>query len=77
MVEGTDDRQDYRVKESLYILLNVAKNYYADLLWYHSEGAKVALPYLDQWAIQSEIAKKFELGYSLDSWDGFLYICHG
>lgn len=69
--DGTHDLQDYRAKESLYILLNLAKNYYTDLLWHHPEAAKVALPYLDQRAIQSGIAKKFELGYSLDSWDGF------
>ena len=67
--EGT--HEDYRAQESLYILLNLAKNYYTDLLWHHPEAAKVALPYLDQRAIPSVIAKKFELGYSLDSWDGF------
>lgn len=69
--EGTHDLQDYRAKESLYILLNLAKNYYTELLWHHPEAAKVALPYLEQRAIQSVVAKKFELGYSLDSWDGF------
>ncbi|WP_342265533.1 DNA primase [Cardinium endosymbiont of Philonthus spinipes] len=69
--DGSPDLQDYRAKESLYILLNLAKNYYIDLLWHHPEAAKVALPYLAQRAIPSAIAKKFELGYSLDKWDGF------
>ncbi|TSJ80526.1 MAG: CHC2 zinc finger domain-containing protein [Candidatus Cardinium sp.] len=63
--------QDYQAKESLYILLNAAKDYYINLLWHHEEAAKVALTYLAQRAIPSEIAKKFELGYSLDSWDAF------
>jgi len=69
--DGTDDFQDYRTKESLYILLNLAKDYYTDLLWNHTEAAKVALPYLEQRAIPSVVAKKFALGYSLDRWDGF------
>ncbi|WP_419241426.1 DNA primase [Cardinium endosymbiont of Nabis limbatus] len=69
--EGTQDLQGYRTQESLYILLNLAKNYYIDLLWHHREAAKVALPYLQERAISPEIAKKFELGYSLDQWDGF------
>ncbi len=69
--EGAHDLQDYRAKESLYILLNLAKDYYKDLLKHHSEATNVALPYLAQRAIPSEIATKFELGYSLDGWAGF------
>ncbi|WP_243018117.1 MULTISPECIES: DNA primase [Candidatus Cardinium] len=65
------DLQDYRAKESLYILLNLAKDYYQDLLRHHAEAARLALPYLDQRAIPSAIATKFELGYSLNSWDAF------
>ncbi|WP_114910401.1 DNA primase [Cardinium endosymbiont of Sogatella furcifera] len=69
--EHTQDLQAYQAKESLYMLLNLAKNYYTDLLWHHPEAAAVALPYLAQRAIQPEMAKKFALGYSLNSWDGF------
>ncbi|MEF2228865.1 MAG: DNA primase [Candidatus Cardinium sp.] len=65
------DLQAYQAKESLYMLLNLAKNYYTDLLWHHPEAATVALPYLAQRAIQPAIAKKFALGYSLNSWNGF------
>ncbi|CDG49627.1 DNA primase [Cardinium endosymbiont of Bemisia tabaci] len=63
--------QNYKSKESLYILLNLARDYYTALLWNHTEAAKVALPYLEQRAISSVIAKKFALGYSLDRWNGF------
>ncbi|WP_339043906.1 DNA primase [Cardinium endosymbiont of Tipula unca] len=58
-------------KESIHILLNLARDYYSNLLWTHPEATKEALPYLDKRVIQQVIAKKFQLGYSLNSWDGF------
>jgi len=61
----------HNAKESLYIVLNMAKTYYEHLLWSHPEGLKLAIPYLQQRGIPDSIAKKFELGYSLNSWDAF------
>lgn len=69
--ENRNDMEAYRAKESLYIVLNLARDYYSDLLWNHVEGAKCGLFYLEQRSIERVIAKKFELGYSLNSWDGF------
>ncbi|MDD9139357.1 MAG: DNA primase [Candidatus Cardinium sp.] len=57
--------------EKIYAALNLAKAYFSELLWSHSEAAQVALPYLTQRDIPITLAKKFSLGYSLNSWDGF------
>lgn len=65
------DLKAHNQKESIHILLNLTRDYYSNLLWTHPEAAKEALPYLDQRVIQQVIAKKFQLGYSLNSWDGF------
>lgn len=70
-LEQPYDLKTHNQKESIHILLNLARDYYSNLLWTHPEAAKEALPYLDRRVIQQVIAKKFQLGYSLNSWDGF------
>ena len=69
--QNQQDLQLQNTKESLYILLNMAKQYYANLLWTDPEASTIALPYLQQRAIPEAVAKKFELGYSLNHWDAF------
>jgi len=58
-------------KESLLIILNYAKEYYAKLLFEHQEGKAIGLSYFKERGFQEAIIKKFELGYSLDVWDAF------
>lgn len=70
--ELTDEetiRQNAR--ESLYIILNFAKNYYQHQLHNSEEGQAIGLSYFRERGFTSEIRKKFELGYSLDIWDAF------
>ncbi|MCE7068081.1 DNA primase [Dyadobacter sp. CY326] len=70
--EVTDEealRQNER--ESLYIILNFAKNFYVQQLHESDEGQAVGLSYFKERGFTSEIRKKFELGYSLDTWDAF------
>jgi DNA primase len=70
--ELTDEetiRQNER--ESLYIILNFAKNFYKDQLDNSDEGRAVGLSYFRERGFSAEIRKKFELGYSLDTWDAF------
>lgn len=70
--EVTDEqalRQNER--ESLYIVLNYAKNFYMQQLHESDEGQAVGLSYFKERGFNSEIRKKFELGYSLDTWDAF------
>lgn len=70
--EVTDEealRQNER--ESLYIILNFAKNFYIQQLHESDEGQAVGLSYFKERGFTGEIRKKFELGYSLDTWDAF------
>lgn len=70
--ELTDEeavRQNER--ESLYIILNFAKNFYQQQLHDSEEGQAIGLSYFRERGFTGEIRKKFELGYSLDTWDSF------
>ncbi|WP_221394518.1 DNA primase [Dyadobacter sp. NIV53] len=58
-------------RESLYIILNFAKNFYQQQLHQSDEGLAVGLSYFKERGFNNEIQKKFELGYSLDNWDAF------
>lgn len=59
-------------RESLYIILNYAKTYFNDQLLNSDEGQSVGLSYIREREISQASLEKFELGYSLDKWDGFL-----
>jgi DNA primase len=63
--------QQQRERDSLYILLNLAKEYYMETLWEHSEGKTIGLSYFQERDISAPCIKKFELGYSLDTWESF------
>jgi DNA primase len=63
--------QQQQEKESLYIVLNYAKNYYQNLLWEQDEGKAVGLSYFKERGFKENTIKEFELGYSLDIWDHF------
>jgi DNA primase len=56
-------------RESLYILMNYAKDYYRNLLIGHEEGKSVGLSYFRERGFNDRTLEKFELGYSLNSWD--------
>jgi DNA primase len=59
-------------RDSLYIVLNYAKNYFADLLMNNEDGRAIGLSYFQERGFSEATIKKFELGYSLDEWDGLL-----
>jgi len=68
--EVTDEealRQNAR--ESLYLVLNFAKNFYQQQLTQTDEGQSVGVSYFRERGFTSDIQKKFELGYSTDTWD--------
>lgn len=56
-------------RDSLYILMNYAKDYYRSLLTDHDEGKSVGLSYFRERGFNDRTIEKFELGYSLNSWD--------
>ncbi|MEQ9424662.1 MAG: DNA primase [Cyclobacteriaceae bacterium] len=59
-------------RESLYILLYFAKDYFRDLLWKNEEGMKFGLSYFRERGFSDDTIKNFDLGYSLDQWDAFI-----
>lgn len=67
---GEDFEEQQTLKDSLYIVLNFASKYYQHLLHTHEEGKSIGLGYFRERGFQPHIVKKFELGYSLNKWDG-------
>ncbi|MGV3587124.1 MAG: DNA primase [Adhaeribacter sp.] len=57
-------------KESQYILSNFAKDYFQEILLNHEQGKSIGLPYFKDRGLSMPTMQKFELGYSLEAWDG-------
>ena len=60
------------LRESLFIILGFAKDYFHHLLLNHAEGKSIGLTYFKERGYNEQVVKQFELGYSLDQWDGLL-----
>lgn len=58
-------------KESLYIILNYAANYFENNLYHEEEGVNIGLSYFKERGFLESTIKKFKLGYSLASYDAF------
>jgi DNA primase len=56
-------------RDSLYIVMNYAKEYYKKLLVENEEGRSIGLSYFRERGFNDRIIEKFELGYTLNSWD--------
>jgi DNA primase len=56
-------------RDSLYILMNFAKDHYRDLLTGSDEGKSIGLSYFRERGFNDRTIDKFELGYSLNEWD--------
>jgi DNA primase len=71
--EQSDEAQEAQNKrDSLYILLNFAKESYQELLWESEEGKSIGLSYFKERGFTDESIKDFELGYTLSEWDHLL-----
>lgn len=62
---------DKQEQDSLYIVSDFAKNYYMDALHNSIEGKTAGLSYFLERRFSETVIKKFELGYSYDSWSAF------
>ncbi len=71
MVPTSEELVQRNERESLYIVLNHAKNYYQEILHENEEGKSIGLSYFKERGFSEETIKKFELGYSLDAWEAF------
>ena len=70
--ELTDEqKQAYNERESLFILNDYARDYFANTLHNHIEGKSVGLSYFKERGFREDIIEKFQLGYSLEQRDAF------
>lgn len=60
--------QAYNERESLYIVLNFAKDFFVKNLS-TEEGKSIGLSYFKERGFNQTIIDKFDLGYALDGWD--------
>lgn len=56
-------------RESLYIVTNWAGEFFKQQLWDSDEGKAIGLSYFKERGYTEETIKKFNLGYSAESWD--------
>lgn len=71
--EQSDEAQEAQNKrESLYIVLGFASQYFQDVLHESDEGKSIGLSYFKERGFTEETIKKFELGYTKEIWDGLL-----
>ena len=61
---------DHTERDSLYILMNYAREYFKDLLVNSDEGRSIGLAYFRERGFHDRIIEKFELGYALNEWEG-------
>jgi DNA primase len=58
-------------KESMYLVSEFASKYFQDILLNNEEGKAIGLSYFKERGFTSDTIKKFNLGYSPESWDAF------
>ncbi|MBS3806765.1 MAG: DNA primase [Bacteroidales bacterium] len=66
-----EEVEEKNVRDSLLIVTNFAKKHYIHNLFHQEEGKKIGLSYLQERGIREDMIERFELGYSLDQWEGF------
>ena len=75
-IEEDQPSEDYlkaqNERESLFIVLSFAKNYFHDNLFNSEEGKRIGLSYLKERGFTDESIQTFDLGYSHEKWDGLI-----
>lgn len=71
--ESSPEQQEaFNERESLYIVLNFATEYFKDLLHEHPQGKSIGLSYFKERGFSNATIDKFDLGFTLDQWDGLM-----
>jgi len=70
-IQTDDDLAIANEKESMYLVSEFASKYFQDILWNNDEGKAIGLSYFKERGFTSDTIKKFNLGYSPESWDAF------
>lgn len=58
-------------RESQYVVMAYAENYFADQLWESDSGKAIGLSYFKERGFTEEVIRKFRLGYSPEAWETF------
>ncbi|MET0637639.1 MAG: DNA primase [Chitinophagaceae bacterium] len=66
-----EQRQQYQVADSLFIINGFAQQFFSRMLWETEEGQDNALSYFRERGFREEIIRKFQLGYSPEGRDTF------
>lgn len=69
--QSDEQKEQANERESLYLVSEFAKEYFHKTLLKTEEGKAIGLSYFKERGFTDETIKKFELGYSPDSWDAF------
>ncbi|MFY0654087.1 MAG: DNA primase [Cyclobacteriaceae bacterium] len=64
--------EEQNQRESLYIILNFAKEYYKENIHNSDEGKSVGLSYFKERGFSEGTINTFDLGYAFDKWDGLI-----
>ena len=59
-------------RESLFIVMKFAAQYFQDNLWKHDDGRAIGLSYFKERGFSEATIQEFGLGYTLDQWDGLI-----
>ncbi|TAG52445.1 MAG: DNA primase [Cytophagales bacterium] len=72
-VENEDlDKAAQSERDSLYIIMEYAKNYYKNILVNHPDGKAIGKTYFTERGINDKTITDFELGFALDGWDNLI-----
>jgi DNA primase len=68
-VSSDEDKAVANEKESMYLVSEFAGKYFQHVLWEEEEGKAIGLTYFKERGFSNETIKKFNLGYSPNTWD--------
>lgn len=67
--QSTEQKEAANERESLYLVNEYASVFFQNSLWETDEGKAIGLTYFKERGFTAETIKKFQLGYSPESWD--------
>lgn len=68
-VSSDEDKAVANEKESMYLVSEFASKYFQQVLWEEEEGKAIGLSYFKERGFTNETIRKFNLGYSPNTWD--------
>ncbi|RAR47827.1 DNA primase [Flavobacterium lacus] len=68
-VSSDEDKAVANEKESMYLVSEFASKYFQHVLWEEEEGKAIGFTYFKERGFTNETIKKFNLGYSPNTWD--------